>query len=260
MTRQKPIEAKPQLGGRLLSALSGENIGIWNYEIKRDIRRDLDKEKRSEGDVLFCPKVYDIAGVPSIIGPATTDPITLIVQLTHPNNRKMIIVGTATTLWRYYGRENALYYEPVYFEPDYYEETSEAWKEIGSGFTSPARRWEAELLNGWLILNNGVDLPVTYRITDDVVTPIHELRELAIASVGTIVVQNGHLLVMDIRQIKEDKFIELMTPVSSAVAGSVRGAYSSDSTDPLIPVATPPGPIFGNEDPIFGNDDPIFGT
>lgn len=215
------------MGGQLLSSLSGENIGFYNYDIKLDFRRNFDREIRREGDVLFCPKMFDVDGVPSIPMPDTTDPITLIVMARHPNGKTMVIVGTATTLWRYYGMENPLYFESDYFEAGYYDETLVAWDEIGSGFSANGRRWECETNNGYLILNNAVDLPVTYRITDDSVTPIYELRELAVASVGTILVQNSCLLCMDIKQIKEDKFLEIMTPISSAVDASASGAKTS---------------------------------
>ncbi len=240
MTRQKPIEAKPQKGGALLSSLSAENVTIYNYTIKRDFRRNFDREIRSEGDVLFCPKMFTQDDVPAIPMPATSDPITLIIMARHPNGKTMVIVGTATQLWRYYGVEDPLYIDAGYYSPeDYYENQSVAWKLITqplllTSFASPARRWECETLNGYLILNNGVDLPMTYRITDDAVTPIYELRELAIASVGTIAVQNSHLVCMDIRQIKEDKFVEIMTPISSSASGRVYGIQSSGTAKATV--------------------------
>lgn len=240
MTRQKPIEAKPQKGGALLSSLSAENVTIYNYTIKRDFRRSFDREIRSEGDVLFCPKVFTQDDVPAIPMPDTSDPITLIIMARHPNGKTMVIVGTATQLWRYYGVENPLYIDAGYYSPeDYYENESVAWKLITqplllTSFSSTARRWECETLNGYLILNNGADLPMTYRITDDAVSPIHELRELAVASVGTIAVQNSHLVCMDIRQIKEDKFLEIMSPIKSAVNGFVDGVASSGSVKAVV--------------------------
>ena len=211
----KPITAKPHQGGRLMTDISSENVTIYNYDVKRDFRRYNDREIRSEGRVLFCPKMFtddeDAKYIPTL---PTSDPVTLVVMLTHPNGSKSIIAGTATTLWRYYGMEDPLYFDAGYFDADYFDEELTAWRQIGSGFASNARRWECETLDGYLILNNGVDLPVQYRLTYNEVIPLYELRELAIASVGTIVVQNGHLLCMDIRQIKEDKFLEIMTPIS----------------------------------------------
>lgn len=230
---QKPIEAKPQDGGRLMSAISGENVGFYNYEIKRDMRRVLDREVRSEGDVIFCPKNF-FDGDDLDVMPPTSDPITLLIMARHPNGKTMVIAGTATTIWRYYGVEDPLYYNTGYYVTGYYDETSVAWKEIGSGFSANARRWECETLNGYLIINNGVDLPMTYRITDDSVQPIYELRELAVASVGTIAVQNGHLLCMDIKQLKEDKFLEIMAPVAGAVNARVIGMTSSGSSTATI--------------------------
>jgi hypothetical protein len=234
MIRQKPIIAKPPGGGRLLSAISAENATIYNYTIKRDFRRVLDREIRSEGLVEFCPKSFTVDDVPSIVMPDTADPITLVVMLRHPNGRTAIIVGTAQKIWRYYGVENPLYFDAGYYDPDYYDEDSVAWKEIGSGFSASGRRWECATTDGYLILNNAADLPVTYRLTDDAVIPIYELRELAVASVGTIFIQNSHLVCCDIRQIKEDKFLELMAPIDSAVDGFVDGITSSGAVTATI--------------------------
>lgn len=267
MTRQKPIEAKPQKGGALLSSLSAENVTIYSYTIKRDFRRNFDREIRSEGDVLFCPKMFTDDDIPAIPMPDTSDPITLIIMARHPNGKTMVIVGTATQLWRYYGVENPLYIDAGYYSPeDYYENQSVAWKLITqplllTSFSTTARRWECETLNGYLILNNGADLPMTYRITDDAVSPIHELRELAIASVGTIAVQNGHLVCMDIRQIKEDKFLEIMTPISSSVNGRVYGIQSSGTTKATINsgVAGVPGNTITASDATFNSGNGFTG-
>ena len=210
----KPISATPQKGGRLMSAISDEGVGVYNYVVKRDWRRDKNREIRSEGHVLFCPKTFIADDVPSIPMPPTSDAITLVVMLRHPNGKMGVIVGTATTVWRYFGLEDPDYFAAGYIDDGYFLEEEAAWKQIGGGFASSARRWECETLDGYLILNNGVDLPVTYRITEDTVTPIYELRELGIASVGTIWIQNNHLLCADVRQIKEDKFSEIMTPIN----------------------------------------------
>jgi hypothetical protein len=218
MTRQKPIEVTPQQGGRLASVLSGETVGIFNYEVKRDFHRKFDREVRSEGDVEFCPRPFTVDDIPSVVHPPTTDPITLLVMLRHPNGRTVVIAGTATTIWKCSAVDNPLYYDLGYIDTGYYDETAVAWREIGSGFSESGRRWEVDALNGYLILNNAVDLTQTFRLPDDRLTPMYELRELGVASVGTIKVVNTSLMCGDIRQIKEDKLVEIMSPLTYAGA------------------------------------------
>jgi hypothetical protein len=206
-----------------MPGISHENVGAANYTIKRNWRRKLDREIRSEGFAKFCPKL--IGGI--IPMPATVDDITLSLMMRHPNGRTAIIVGTATTIWRYSGAEDPLYVAAGYADPDYMDESAVAWRQIGSGFSQSGQRWEAELINGYLILNNGADLPMTYRLTDDTVEPIYELRELAIASVGCITQLNGILMCGDIRQIKDGKFEEIMSARESEIEAFQTGLIFS---------------------------------
>jgi hypothetical protein len=235
MKRSAPITVKPSQGGALLSALSSEAIGVANYDIKRNWRKYLDRELRSEGFVQFCPKMFD--GVIPL--PATAEDITLSIMLRHPNGRTAVIVGTATQIWRYAGLEDPLYVLAGWVEQYYYTETATAWELIGDGFAAVARRWEAHQVNGYLILNNASDLPVTYRLTDDWVKPIYELRELAIASVGTICIYNTCLFCFDLSQIKDGVFEELMAPVASAVDAYVLGVADSLPDTATINDGTP---------------------
>ena len=230
MKGSKPMTIKPPSGGALLSSLSGENVGVRNYTIKRNWRRLLDREIRSEGFASFCPRMFD-GEIPM---PASADDITLSVMLRHPNGRTAIIVGTATTLWKYSGIDDPLYVDDHYVITDYYEDTAVAWTEIGSGFSASGRRWEAVHVNGYLVLNNAVDLPVTYRMTDSEVYPIYELRELAVASVGAIAMFNSVLFCSDIRQIKETPFTELMAAVPGSVDGYVEGIESSGLVEATV--------------------------
>ena len=110
--------------------------------------------------------------------------------------------------------------DPLYVEAGYYSDDVVQWQEIGSGFSGDGKRWEALNINGYLVLNNGVDLPMTYRERDSVVTPIYELRDQGIASVGSIAEHNGILICLDIRQIKDTE-----GALKSAVDASVEGAH-----------------------------------
>src|SRR5690349_7144735 len=149
MRKSKPVEVKPSMGGRLLSALSSESVGIANYTIKRDFRRFLDREIRSEGYVKFCPKMFgDNIPMPDTLGL----PITLTTMLRHPNGRKCIIVGSQTTIWRYTGLDDPRFAEPGYVDTGFVDETLVPWTVIGSGFSTDARLWEKPQTNGFLVL------------------------------------------------------------------------------------------------------------
>lgn len=249
-----------------MCGVSKENAGIFNYTKKRDIRRWLDREIRSEGYDPFNPKPGQEA-----VMPVTAEDITLITSVQNPNGHRAVVVGAKSKLWRYYGLDDALYvadtqtpgdgyYEPgtfviavvegtkdpvpdygkytpgafvprsggdvddLYVEDDYFSDDSSQWLEIGSGFNG--KRWEALNINGYLWLNNGVDLPVTYRERDVAATPVYELRENGIASIGSIAEHNGVPICLDVRQLKDAnlKLLKLAVDgdVDAEVVGSVK--------------------------------------
>lgn len=105
--------------------------------------------------------------------------LTLLAELVRPNSERCIIAATATTIYRYNSGLNA-------------------WVIIGSGFSANARRWQSVPINGYMIFNNGVDLPVSYRVEDATVTPLKELREVGVASVKWIAHYNGFLFGMNV--------------------------------------------------------------
>lgn len=168
-----------------------------------------------------------------------TTPISLISETQLGNGRIAIVAGTPTTLWRYVGLEDPDYYDSEssldYFDTEggqtYFADGPEGWMQIGSGFSPNGNRWEAVGVNGYLVLNNGVDLPMTYNLQESVVKPIYELREQGIACVGTIAAQDGILCCMDISQIDDTALLELMSPVAAAVNAA------QDSTGTIMPAA-----------------------
>lgn len=200
MPRAKPIEIHPAQGGKLMTGVSAETAGAANWTIKRDWRRDLEVEMRAEGYDLFAPN----PAAPDQ-PPTNRQPITLIAMARRPNGQIAIVVGTQSTIWRYTGVSDIdwSYISSDYISSDYFAQQSGTWMQIGTGFSTNGRRWEAEENNGWLVLNNGVDLPVTYRVEDQSVVPMYELREQGVASVGTIVAFDGILLCMDVRIISD---------------------------------------------------------
>lgn len=160
-------------------------------------------------------------------------PIQLFHLARRPNGQMAIIAATATTIYRFnslekgpYWSEDAVDYPvgqtaeyvsenpadwPVGQTPQYVMDMEDqgTWVVIGAGFAADAQRWEALNINGWAVFNNGVDLPVTYRVEEPAVVPIYELRELGIASVGCISELNGALLCADISEIRAADLVTL---------------------------------------------------
>lgn len=216
----KPVPARPSAGGKLMSNISADSAGIFNYVVKRDWRRVLDREVRAEGyDYFWANTSIPLGQQPYPNFPVTTEPITLIHECRQPNGNLAIVCGTPTTLYRYFALTDGSYYQgdgtpsEYYLGSNYYNDSPGEWIVIGSGFSPSAQRWEAEDLNGYAIFNNGVDLPVTYQVQDFQAFPIYELREAGIASVGNISVSNDLLLCGNILQLGD--LSENTVPLSS---------------------------------------------
>lgn len=121
----------------------------------------------------------------------------------------------------------------------YVDENQYGWIQIASGLSASGRRWEAVSVGDYICLNNGVDLPLTFRPGDQSAFPIYELREQQIACVGTIASHVGNLLCMDITSINDAPFAALMAPVTGAVdAGMDVTGLISVPAQTLFPDAT----------------------
>lgn len=236
--RFRPITVKPKQGGKLMTAVSSEECGLYNYRRKLDWRRVMDAEWRAEGYDGFRPNVsIPLGQQPYPNYPDTDEPVTLVTMARQPNGRTAIIAATPTTIYRYFSLEDGAYFEGTganaYFEESgvdapYFDDDPGEWLVIGTGFSTSGKRWQAVNINGYLVLNNQVDLPVTYRVEEYEVVPIYELREAGIASVGCIAEYNGILMVGDVSEIHDDKLVEIMTPTDSgAVTASQTGSFFS---------------------------------
>lgn len=211
--RYTNISVSPSKGGALLSRVSASEAGIANYLIKRDWRRDSDYEMRREGYDYFGDfDGLDIGTQPFPAGINVNDPITLIHLARSRIGKTQVVVGTQTSLYAF----NALEFEYVldpdsslnpYVDPISVQGGTEPffafleWQQIGTGFSASGRRWEAVNVNGYTILNNGVDLPVYWLIGDSTVSPMTELRDLGVAHVGTVAAFSNILMLGDIREI-----------------------------------------------------------
>jgi hypothetical protein len=88
-------------------------------------------------------------------------------------------------------------------------ETELAWIQIASDL-EPGHRWEVFNIDGYVIFNNGKELPFTWELGDPSVKPIYELREQGVAAVETITEFNGMLLCGDILDIPQTELATIL--------------------------------------------------
>lgn len=161
---------------------------------KRNFRRfAADREGRREGWVKFRPNVTIPQGVQG--APTGDDKITLIAENVRPNSERCLIVASKTTIYRY-------------------NYAAGTWSTIGSGYSVNGKRWQTETINGWIILNNAVDLPCSFRVEDSAVVPLREMREVGIAAVRWICEYNGFLVCANVTEIKADQLASVMNSAS----------------------------------------------
>lgn len=167
-------------GGRLVTTFSTDNVGAANYVRKLNLRRQKDQEIRREGwEKFFGSTQYVFDG---------TETLLRLAELVRPNGDRVWVGASRTQIKKY-------------------DTGTATWVDIRGGLTfSPdGNRWQAVRINGYLILNNGVDLPVSYRVEDAAVTQLYELRQIGIAAVGRIVEYNGFMEIADLLEIKGDQ-------------------------------------------------------
>ena len=203
MRRFEPRTIRPTDGGRLAPDLSHEVSNLPNYVSKINWRRDLDKEKVREGHVNFRPNMDIDEGSQPNPGTLYGEQVTATFTARRPNGQRAFIACTPTRVLRYFALSNGAIYEPGIYDAGIYADEQGEWLEVGSGFSPLDHRWEGLNINGYLVLNNGVDLPMTYRVEEYEVKPIYELREQGIAAVETIAEISGILCLFDISELKE---------------------------------------------------------
>lgn len=189
---QLPIVA----GGRLLTqpAVSLETVGATDFTRLVNVFRDYDVFARAPGWIKFQPDT----------GVAVTNQYTFdaaetalrFVELVRGDGTRVIVGASLTKI-------------------KYYDTVTDAWVQIGSGFSASGQPWQALVLANYAIFNNQVNLPVYWEIGDAAVTPMHELREAGIASVGRIAGYNGFLFVGDIVEIKDGQLAPWMNGYSN---------------------------------------------
>lgn len=176
--RLSKIITRPSDGGRLMTEVSQDLVSAANYVSKTNWRRAEDSEVVREGNVLFAP----VNGVSNQHAPTgAVGPCRGLWEAVRPNGDKRLVYATATQIFDF-------------------NFTTGAWTLLGSGYSTGSRRWQGASSDGWLFLNNGVDLPLAYRIESGL-TQIKELREVGIAFVDTLCASNGFLLLGGVAEI-----------------------------------------------------------
>lgn len=197
-------------GGRLVTSISMENVGEASFVRKLNLRQYKDQLIRQEGWVKF-------------VGPSSctfdgTESVLRLAELVRPNGDRVVVGASRTKLKKF-------------------DSGTLLWTDISGGltFSASGKRWQADTMNGYLVLNNAVDLMVSYRVENSAVTPIYELRQVGVSSVGRIRQYNGFLLLADITEIKADQLDTWMngygsytTTATSAKVANFAVVFSTD--------------------------------
>lgn len=195
---------------------------------------------------------YTVSGSPAT--PATGSPsvksampINLVHFARRPNGKTAVIVGTATRLFRFFSLDVGGYFEATgtnapFFETSgvnapYFSDNATDWIIIGSGYSVIGKRWESVCIDGTSVFNNGVDLPVQYRLEWDEARPVYEMRENGIAAVGSIWEYDGIMMCADISEIIEEKLDEIFLLDGVVDSGAVIASQSGTTV-------TASGPVF----------------
>ncbi len=192
MARDYPILVATQGNGNLLTqpSVSLENVGDGSYSAKVNFRRQGDQEIRREGWIKFRPNLSQPVGQQYIWDGA--DNLLKLAEIVRPNGDRAIVGASATQIKRF-------------------NTTTFQWDVIGSGYSVSGARWQVESINGYLILNNTVDLPCYFRVEYNAVVPMYEMRDVGIASVGNISQLSGFLKCLNVVMIDGNQLNQWMT-------------------------------------------------
>ncbi len=186
-------------GGRLMPDRPLAEVGPANYTRKENFRREgvgsnAEEVKREGWDWFFPNSGGSATNQKTIFASA----VTAIGEARRPNGKTSVVACCAN------GKVYAFSYD------------TSAWVEIGTGYSNPpsGHRWEIVPVGSYVVFNNGIDLPFTWLVGDAAVSPIYELRERGVASVGTIWEANQILCCANILEILPASLAGIMNGVS----------------------------------------------
>ncbi len=201
-------------GGALVAGTSsGDSAGANNYVEKINFRRETDGEVRREGWEQF--RLNTLVSELSDIN----HPVRMLHQF-HSDEQEVLVAAAGDKIFRL-------------------DESSEQWVCIAQGLQnidniniaspSPCIRWEAVAIDGYIIFNNGADLPLIYRNGWPQAHPIYALRERGILRCGTISEFDGRLWLADITYIDEEG-----NPSAFALWMAQDSPYKMYTTSPIV--------------------------
>lgn len=190
-----PVPVNVADGGKLQCDVPVASVGSASYLEKSGWRREsngkVSEEVKREGMDFFWPNAGQAITLQKTIIAATA-----VQQMgeARRGNGTSVPVGVAGQYICWFDYDN------------------HTWTPIGWGYaTSGIRRWQIVLIADFVVFNNGVDLPCSWQIGDGAVTPLYELRERGVASVGVIWEYNAILKCGDILQIDDYNLGVIMT-------------------------------------------------
>lgn len=160
-------------GGKLFSDLDPRTVGQGNCTRRVNIRRDNDAE-------ILMPGWADY-------GQELSGEVVFIHRATRPNGDRAILAFTHTAIYRM---------------------VDGSWTLLKDGF-SDSTDWEAVDIDGYVVFNNGIDLPHVWDWVNPV-EPIYEMREQGIVCCGTMLSAYDFLIFADITEIESDDLVEWM--------------------------------------------------
>lgn len=194
----KPYTVPVSAGGHLATVLSAETVGESNYVAKTNLRRFADCERRQEGWILFEP----VTGASQAIFDGT-ETVLRLAEFLRPNGDRILVGASRTKIKAFYTATGL-------------------WTDISGGltFSASGKRWQVMSSNGYLVLNNAVNLPVQFRVEWATIKPLYELREVGVSCVGRISEYNGFLTCADVTEIQADQLDKWMNGYSTYAASS----------------------------------------
>lgn len=187
----------PDGGNLIAGSNSQDTAGSTNYVEKINFRRETDGEVRREGWSNFNVGGTEVSKIDD-----SDAPIRMLHQF-ESEGKKVLVAACADKIYRF--REDSdewvLIAEGLFnLDEIGYSETKKATVEK---YNLKPTRWEVVTIDGYCIMNNGIDLPLWYRDGWPCAFPLFSLRERGIVRVGTISEFDGRLFIADVEYFDE---------------------------------------------------------
>jgi hypothetical protein len=187
----------PDGGNLITGSNSQDTAGATNYVEKINFRRETDGEVRREGWSNFNVGGTEVSKLDS-----SDAPIRMLHQF-QSEGKKVLVSACADKIYRFKEEtdEWVMIAEGLFNLDELgYSDTKHA---VVDKYDLKPTRWEVVTIDGYCIMNNGVDLPLYYRDGWPCAFPLFSLRERGIIRVGTISEFDGRLFIADIEYFDE---------------------------------------------------------